>query len=98
MSLAAVNAITAPRGQDVHAVVSFLKENNVVDYDISSGFLRTTVSVEVAEKMLGTTYAYYRHAKTNLKALRCESYTLPEIVASALDFVSPTGTFLLHSW
>lgn len=88
-----VNQLTAPAQADVDTVVSFLKEHGVSEWEFVSGFLRATVSVETAEKMLDTQYKEYKHTSEGRKVLRCSDYSLPEYVASVVDFVSPTVNF-----
>jgi len=92
-SLDEVNQLTAPAQADIDTVVSFLKEHGVNEWEFVSGFLRTTVPVEIAEKMLDTQYKEYIHNSDGHKVLRCSDYSLPEHVASVVDFVSPTVNF-----
>lgn len=92
-SLDEINQLTAPTQDNVDTVISFLTEHDVSEWEFVSGFLRATVSVETAEKMLDTQYKEYVHKTDGHKVLRCSDYSLPEHVASVIDFVSPTVNF-----
>jgi tripeptidyl-peptidase-1 len=93
MTLDEINRLTAPTPAAKEAVVSFLRAHGVTDYQFSSGFLRASVPVSVAETMLDTKYKQYAHAETGRSALRCDSYSLPDEVAAAVSFVAPTVNF-----
>jgi tripeptidyl-peptidase-1 len=88
-----VNDFTQPNAAAIESVISFLKTFDVFNFEYSSGFLRATVSVEKAEKMLETKYNLFTHATSGVKAIRCLSYSLPQEVADAIDFVAPTVNF-----
>lgn len=72
LNLDEVNALTNPSESSISTLKSFLKQYGIHDVDYSSGFIRSVVSKEVAEKMLSTTYNSYRHAETGAEVLRCE--------------------------
>jgi tripeptidyl-peptidase-1 len=93
MSLAEINALTEPTADAKNAVVSFLKSFGVNKYEYSSGFLRATVPVSVAESMLEAKYQQYEHAVSGQSAMRVDSYSLPEEVARVVSFVAPTVNF-----
>lgn len=93
LTLEQVNALTTPKDEHLDAVLDFLRSNGVVEWEISSGFVRATVPVATAEKMLGAEYKQFEHKTTGQKILRCAEYSLPENVAAAVDFVSPTVNF-----
>lgn len=90
LTLHEVNQLTQPSNESIQAVVAFMKSFGINTYKYSSGFLKATVSIDVAEKMLATNYQKYSHAKSGVEALRCASYSLPEEVAKVENF----GTFL----
>jgi len=93
LSLQTVNDLSHPSLESLAAVSNFLKENGIAEYEYSSGFIKTTVSVEVAEKLLNTKYHSFTNTESNLSANRCDSYSLPEEIASVVDFVAPTVNF-----
>ena len=64
LTLDQVNKLTAPRPENLETVKKFLLEYGVVDFEYSSGFIKTTVPVEIAEKMLDTKYSTYTHSTT----------------------------------
>jgi len=76
-------------------VMAFLASHGIdrSDTESSSGFIRTTVTFEQAERILSTKYYTYRHTFTGRYVQRCEQYELPDTIADILDFVSPTIDF-----
>lgn len=93
LTLQQVNELTSPADAHLDVVLDFLRANGVVDWEISSGFVRAVVPVSVAEKMLATEYKQFTHKVTGEKVIRCSDYSLPENIAAAVDFVSPTVNF-----
>ncbi|CAE7330206.1 unnamed protein product, partial [Symbiodinium microadriaticum] len=53
-------------------------------------FLVTTVTVEVAQKMLNASYVRLAHGSGQTLLCAPEGYELPPEVAAAVDFVAPT--------
>lgn len=95
LTLKEVQELTDPRPIHTDAVMAFLASHGIdrSDTESSSGFIRTTVTFEQAERILSTKYYTYRHTFTGRFVQRCEQYELPDTIADILDFVSPTIDF-----
>lgn len=95
LSLKEVQELTDPKPVHMHAVIDFLASHGIdrSNTESSSGFIRTTVTFEQAEKILSTKYYSYRHTFTGRIVKRCDQYELPDTIADILDFVSPTIDF-----
>ena len=74
LNLDEINSMTNPSDTSISTLKTFLNEYGIEmnEIDYSSGFMRTIVSKETAEKMLSTTYNNYRHEETDTEVLRCE--------------------------
>ena len=95
LTLKEVQELTDPKPIHMDAVMAFLASHGIdrSDTESSSGFIRTTVTFEQAERILSTKYYTYRHTFTGRYVQRCEQYELPDTIADILDFVSPTIDF-----
>jgi tripeptidyl-peptidase I len=93
LNLEEVNALTSPSAESLKEVSTYMASFGATDVSYSSGFLRATVSIETAEKMLSTKYSTFKHSITGDVAVRCEEYSLPDHVAEHVNFVSPTVNF-----
>jgi tripeptidyl-peptidase-1 len=90
-----VHALVAPRLGHLEALQSFFEEHGVDHESLTPNkdFLRVSVTVEQAERMLGATYFEHVHVESGLRVHRTLGYELPDDVAAALDFVAPTVHF-----
>lgn len=93
LTLEQVNRLSSPTNESIEKVVNFLKSHDINKYEYSSGFIRVTVPVSVANKILDTNYHSYTNSRTGQTVLRVDRYSLPSEVASVLDFVAPTTNF-----
>lgn len=94
LTLDEVNALVAPRDEDVQAILEWLFSNGVEPSSIrassSSDFIHVTTNVSHAETILGGQYHEYRHA-SGTSALRMEAEPkIPEHIHALADFISPT--------
>ena len=88
-----VHAIVAPRPEHIRAVTAFIESYGATATAATPNWdmIRTSVPVELAEKMLSTTYSAVHHANSGTTAHRAlAGYALPAHVASVVDFVTPT--------
>lgn len=93
-TLEKINDFSKPSSESLQTVKNFLMQNGISNFEYSSGFLKTTVSFKVAEKLLNTKYYSFSNPKfPSVIANRCDSYSLPDDVASVVDFVAPTINF-----
>lgn len=85
-----VHELIAPERAHLEAVLSFLKEHGAKLETDNADIISAIVPVETAEAMLNTNFMTLTH-KSGEKVQRTPGgYTLPESVAAAVDFVSPT--------
>eukprot|EP00933_Yihiella_yeosuensis_P058104 TRINITY_DN5832_c0_g2_i1.p1 TRINITY_DN5832_c0_g2~~TRINITY_DN5832_c0_g2_i1.p1 ORF type:complete len:607 (+),score=132.36 TRINITY_DN5832_c0_g2_i1:73-1821(+) len=88
-----IQKLTAPDEKHLKVVREFILSHGAVPEAATpnSDFITAEVSVALAEKMLATEYFRFSHESSDLKVSRTvEGYSLPQDVAAALDFVSPT--------
>ncbi|KAF8972690.1 peptidase S8/S53 domain-containing protein [Flammula alnicola] len=93
-----VEAFTAPHPDSVEAIDAWLEFHGI---DASSALQRSKagewitlrVSVEQAERMLGTKYNVYHHATSGEDVVRTLGYSLPKELHSHVDVVAPTTYF-----
>merc|ERR1719313_393630 len=86
-----VQAMTAPKADDLKAIYDFLAEHNVEASSVTSNsdMIMAKVPIETAEKMLSAKYFQVKH-KSGVEITRAPGgYKLPSRVAAAVDFVSP---------
>ena len=95
LSNRAVHQLVAPLPEHVKTVMEFLKLHNVEPeaLTMNSDFIGAKVPVSVAEQILDCEYYEYKHIAGGSNVNRCDQYSLPEDVAEAVDFVSPTIKF-----
>ena len=85
--------MVAPRSDHIRAVTDFIESHGATATAATpnSDMIRTTIPVELAEKMLSTRYSVVHHAKSGTTAHRAlAGYSLPAHLASVVDFVAPT--------
>eukprot|EP01065_Artemidia_motanka_P015120 TRINITY_DN189_c0_g1_i1.p1 TRINITY_DN189_c0_g1~~TRINITY_DN189_c0_g1_i1.p1 ORF type:complete len:544 (+),score=205.96 TRINITY_DN189_c0_g1_i1:70-1701(+) len=93
LSNTAVHDLVAPASRDIAAVEKFIRDHGATPKraTMNGDFISADVTVETAERMLGAKYVQLRHSKTNSTVHRApDGYSLPDGVAAAVDFVSPT--------
>ena len=92
-----VDELTRPLEESATALERFLSEQKL-DRDCgrngNGDFVRCVVPVAAAERALGAVYHEYVHEATGTRVRRARGgYTLPEAVASHIDFVAPVARF-----
>ena len=90
-----VHALTAPSAVTKSAVRAWLG-SAAVEATPSGDFVTLDTTVGVAEKLLSAEYWTFTHAASGHTVTRLAAgvtYTLPDSVAAAVDFVAPTTTF-----
>jgi tripeptidyl-peptidase-1 len=85
------NAIFAPSASSQDQVKSWLESNDITSYMSDGSLVTFTTTVSKANALLNTTFAYYTNGATT--KLRTMEYSIPDTLASALDFVAPTTFF-----
>eukprot|EP00632_Arachnochrysis_sp_CCMP2950_P005827 CAMPEP_0185705084 /NCGR_PEP_ID=MMETSP1164-20130828/18998_1 /TAXON_ID=1104430 /ORGANISM="Chrysoreinhardia sp, Strain CCMP2950" /LENGTH=561 /DNA_ID=CAMNT_0028372461 /DNA_START=14 /DNA_END=1699 /DNA_ORIENTATION=+ len=93
LSSEAVDALVAPRAEDVAAVEAFCAQFGASPRRVtpSGDVVAATVTVATAEAMLNASYTALRRRQTTIhRVVDAAGYSLPETVARAVDFVAPT--------
>ncbi|KJA25711.1 hypothetical protein HYPSUDRAFT_64438 [Hypholoma sublateritium FD-334 SS-4] len=92
-----VEAFTAPHSSSVDAVDDWLDFHGVdpsaAQRSPAGEWITIVVSVAEAERMLGTKYNVYHHAKSGQDVVRTLGYSLPKELHSHVDVVAPTTYF-----
>jgi tripeptidyl-peptidase-1 len=90
-----VHQMTVPKAADVEAVMSFIRAHGgePVAATPNSDMITAKVTVETAERMLSAKYHQHVHASGKEISRVADGYSLPDEVALAVDFVSPTVHF-----
>lgn len=92
-----VEAFTAPHSSSVDAVDDWLDFHGVdpsaTQRSPAGEWVTIIVSVAQAERMLGTKYNVYHHAKSGQDVVRTLGYSLPKELHSHVDVVAPTTYF-----
>jgi tripeptidyl-peptidase-1 len=91
-----VDVLTTPSAESTDALRSFLSAEGIEGCDSNGNgdFISCEIDIGTAEKALHTTYHVYRHTESGLTVRRARGgYTLPDHVASHIDFVSPVARF-----
>ncbi|KAL0955154.1 hypothetical protein HGRIS_004065 [Hohenbuehelia grisea] len=95
------DAFIAPHPKAVESVEDWLQHHGIDPSEVThrsdaGDWVTVRVSVAQAEKMLGTKYGVYHHAKSSDYVVRTLRYSLPRDLHSHVDIVTPTtyfGTF-----
>jgi len=90
-----VHRITAPDASHIEAVMSFIRAHGgePVAATPNSDMIIAKVTVEIAERMLSAKYHQHLHSSGKEISRVADGYSLPDEVARAVDFVSPTVHF-----
>jgi len=90
-----VHQMTTPDPAHVEAVMSFIRSHGgePVAATPNSDMITAKVTTETAERMLSATYHQHQHSSGKVISRVSDGYSLPDEVALAVDFVSPTVHF-----
>jgi tripeptidyl-peptidase-1 len=91
-----VHRMTAPDPAHVEAVMSHLRAHGAEPQAATpnSDIITAKVSVKTAERLLSAKYHKHIHESSGIEITRVvDGYSLPDEVAAAVDFVSPTVHF-----
>ena len=96
-----VARLAAPHRDSVERFRKFLARNdidsNALVYskeDVAHSIaILPTVSVQLAERLLGTRYRVYKNTKTGREVVRATEYSLPADIYEDIDWVQPTNYF-----
>lgn len=81
-----------PSDETSNVAISWLQDSNITAIKDDGDYILFTSSVETANKLLNTKFAWYTNAEDQ-KVIRTLSYSVPSEVASHINFVQPTTRF-----
>ncbi|KAF5388188.1 hypothetical protein D9615_000691 [Tricholomella constricta] len=88
--------LVAPNPESIHAVNKWLESHGIMESDLvrspAKDWVTLTIPVNLAEKMLDTTYSVWKH-KSGDQLVRTTSYSLPEHLHEHVELVQPTTMF-----
>ncbi|KAF5506766.1 Tripeptidyl-peptidase sed2 [Colletotrichum siamense] len=96
LSQESVENYRAASREDVDAVRSWLTAQDIVDLEVSRSWINFNTTVANGEKLLNTKFNQYSF-NGGAAVIRALSYTVPEKISSAIDFVHPVTNFMATS-
>ena len=88
-----VEALLQPTEESSKAVSNWLKECGVRDIEQDKEWINFKTNVETANKMLNTSFLWYKHDEHKTAALRTHEYSVPGHITEHLDLIQPTTRF-----
>lgn len=96
----ALSAFTSPPTPHLDAVKAWLADYEVTEFDVANEWIVLSTDVGTAEKLLDTTFNWYKHvtAKDGVMhrdqlLLRTLGYSVPATVAPLINLIQPTTRF-----
>jgi tripeptidyl-peptidase-1 len=94
MTVEQIRQMISPPKSAVAIVTEWLQQHGVTQIEDLSDWVRATMTVEQAEKLLQVDYHHYRHIIKNVELIRApQHYTVPQHVADVIDFVGGVFRF-----
>lgn len=87
-----LRSLLKPSEETSNVAISWLQDSNITAITDDGDYVLFSSSVETANKLLNTKFAWYTNAE-NQKVIRSLSYSVPGNVASHINFVQPTTRF-----
>ncbi|KAI1423565.1 tripeptidyl-peptidase [Xylaria sp. FL1777] len=87
-----LRSYTAPTDEAVSSVVSWLGGSNVKSL-VNNDWITFSTTVEKANELLNTTFAWYQYEKGGSAKLRSLDYSVPDELAEYIDLIQPTTRF-----
>ncbi|KAI1639158.1 tripeptidyl-peptidase 1 [Biscogniauxia mediterranea] len=87
-----LRSYTAPTEQSVSSVVDWLASSNIKAL-VDNDWITFSTTVETANELLDTTFAWYQYESGGSPKLRTLSYSVPDDVAGHVDLIQPTTRF-----
>lgn len=92
MSRLELRSYTAPTKEAVSSVVSWLTSSNIKPL-VDNDWVTFSTTVETANDLLNTTFAWYQYEKGGSPKLRTLDYSVPDELADKIDLIQPTTRF-----
>ncbi|KAI0199902.1 peptidase S8/S53 domain-containing protein [Astrocystis sublimbata] len=87
-----LRSYTAPTEDAVASVVNWLSKKDVKSA-VNNDWITFSTTVEKANELLNTTFAWYQYEKGGSPKLRTLDYSIPDELASQIDLIQPTTRF-----
>ncbi|KAI1503372.1 tripeptidyl-peptidase 1 [Biscogniauxia marginata] len=87
-----LRSYTAPSTQSVSSVVDWLANSNIKAF-VDNDWVTISTTVENANQLLDTTFAWYQYEAGGGPKLRTLSYSVPDDIAGHIDLIQPTTRF-----
>lgn len=87
-----LRSYTAPTDAAVSSVVGWLSKTNIKPV-VNNDWVTFTTTVENANELLNTTFAWYQYEKGGSPKLRTLEYSVPDELADSVDLIQPTTRF-----
>ena len=88
-----IEALLQPTEESSMAVFDWLKECGVRDVEHDKEWINFKTNVETANKMLNTSFLWYKHDQDKTLALRTQKYSVPKHITEHLELIQPTTRF-----
>ncbi|KAI0859149.1 tripeptidyl-peptidase [Xylaria cubensis] len=92
LSQVELRSYTAPTDDAVSSVVSWLSKSNIKPL-VNNDWITFSTTVETANDLLNTTFAWYQYEKGGSPKLRTLDYSVPDELAKNIDLIQPTTRF-----
>ncbi|KAK5627564.1 hypothetical protein RRF57_003279 [Xylaria bambusicola] len=87
-----LRSYTAPTEEAVTSVVSWLSGSNIKSL-VNNDWITFSTTVEQANELLNTTFAWYQYEKGGSPKLRTLDYSVPDELSKYVDLIQPTTRF-----
>jgi tripeptidyl-peptidase I len=87
-----LRSLLAPTKETSNTAIAWLQDSNITAIKDDSDYVLFTTSVESANKLLDTEFAWYTN-EDHQEILRTLHYSVPASIASHINFIQPTTRF-----
>lgn len=88
-----LRSLLAPTDETSNTVISWLLDNNITSIADDGDWVVLQTNVGAANKLLNTEFQWFRNADEKTPVLRTLQYSVPDEIASHINFVQPTTRF-----
>jgi tripeptidyl-peptidase-1 len=88
-----LRSLLAPTDETSNTVISWLLDNNITSIADDGDWIVLQTNVGAANKLLNTEFQWFSNAEEKAPVLRTLQYSVPDEIASHINFVQPTTRF-----
>lgn len=88
-----LRSLLAPTDETSNTVISWLLDNNITSIADDGDWIVLQTNVGAANKLLNTEFQWFSNADEKAPVLRTLQYSVPDEIASHINFVQPTTRF-----